>query len=81
VAKAYRLLERDRVIQTRGYRGSFVHPHAIDHCRFDLQAWIRGTLETTITELRARGATDSEIRNWFSACMKSPATLKRSAAS
>ena len=26
VAKAYRLLERDSVIQTRGYRGTFVHP-------------------------------------------------------
>ncbi len=26
VAKAYRLLERDSVIQTKGYRGTFVHP-------------------------------------------------------
>ena len=26
VAKAYRLLERDSVIQSRGYRGTFVHP-------------------------------------------------------
>lgn len=26
VAKAYRLLERDSVIQTKGYRGAFVHP-------------------------------------------------------
>ena len=28
VAKAYRLLERDSVIQTEGYRGTFVHPDA-----------------------------------------------------
>ena len=28
VAKAYRLLERDSVIQTKGYRGTFVHPDA-----------------------------------------------------
>jgi len=28
VAKAYRLLERDSVIQTKRYRGTFVHPDA-----------------------------------------------------
>lgn len=28
VAKAYRLLEGDSVIQTKGYRGAFVHPDA-----------------------------------------------------
>ncbi len=28
VAKAFRLLERDSVIQTKGYRGTFVHPDA-----------------------------------------------------
>ncbi len=28
VAKAYRLLEHDSVIQDKGYRGTFVHPDA-----------------------------------------------------
>ncbi len=28
VAKAYRLLQRDSVIQTKRYRGTFVHPDA-----------------------------------------------------
>ena len=28
VAKAYRLLEGDSVIQNKGYRGTFVHPDA-----------------------------------------------------
>ena len=28
VAKAYRMLERDSVVQTKGYRGTFVHPDA-----------------------------------------------------
>ncbi len=28
VAKAYRLLERDSVIQSKGYRGTFVHQDA-----------------------------------------------------
>src|SRR5262245_39291456 len=36
VAKAYRLLERDAVIQTRGYRGSFVHPDAKKNCKVDV---------------------------------------------
>src|SRR3954469_12813159 len=36
VAKAYRLLERDAVIQTRGYRGSFVHTDAKANSRVDL---------------------------------------------
>src|SRR5690242_14660136 len=26
VAKAYKLLERDEIIETKGYRGTFVHP-------------------------------------------------------
>src|ERR1700759_5236532 len=36
VAKAYRLLERDAVIQTRGYRGSFVHSDAAANSRVGL---------------------------------------------
>lgn len=74
VAKAYRLLERDRVLQTRGYRGTFVHSQAIRHCSFDLQAWIDDTLGGVVAQLRARGATDSEIRNSFGACMNNRAT-------
>ena len=40
VAKAYRLLERDSVIQAKGYRGTFVHPDARDNCTVDLNAWV-----------------------------------------
>ena len=35
VAKAYRLLERDSVIQIKGHRGTFIHRHAIQ--RLDLE--------------------------------------------
>ncbi|WP_417452005.1 GntR family transcriptional regulator, partial [Kordiimonas sp.] len=28
IAKAYRLLERDNIIVTRGYRGTFIHDEA-----------------------------------------------------
>jgi len=65
VAKAYRLLERDSVIQTRGYRGTFVHPEAKANSSIDMSAWVTTRLGDTISELREAGATDSEIRIAF----------------
>ncbi len=69
VAKAYRLLERDAVIQTRGYRGTFVHPDARANSAVDLLAQVRQALERTIRSLREAGATDSEIRIGFTDVM------------
>lgn len=65
VAKAYRLLERDSVIQTKGYRGTFVHPEAKVNSTVDLNSWIVARLGETIEALRESGATDSEIRIAF----------------
>lgn len=65
VAKAYRLLERDSVIVTRGYRGTFVHPEARDNSKVDLSEWVAQKLGETITEFRKAGVTDSEIRIAF----------------
>ncbi len=65
VAKAYRLLERDSVIQTKGYRGTFVHPDAKANSTIDLNAWVVTTLREAIEALRGSGATDSEIRIAF----------------
>ena len=69
VAKAYRSLERDAVIQTRGYRGSFVHKDAAANCRVDLSQRAHERLEEAIAELRAEGVTDPEIRNAFNRSM------------
>ena len=69
VAKAYRLLERDAVIQTRGYRGSFVHTDAKANSRVDLSELAHERLQETVAELRAEGVTDSEIRNAFNRAM------------
>ena len=69
VAKAYRLLERDAVIQTRAYRGSFVHPQAAANCRVDMSEHAHERLQETIAELRDAGVTDSEIRNAFNRSM------------
>lgn len=69
VAKAYRLLERDSVIQTRGYRGTFVHPDAKANSQVDLHGWLTKTIETTVATLRESGLTDSEIRIAFNQAM------------
>ena len=65
VAKAYRLLERDSVIQTRGYRGTFIHPDAKVNSTVDLNEWVISKLSETIKEFRESGVTDSEIRIAF----------------
>ncbi|NMP29947.1 GntR family transcriptional regulator [Thalassotalea sp. M1531] len=71
VAKAYKLLERDNIIQSRGYRGSFVHPDAKSHCHIDLSQWTTEMLTDCIATLRAKGVTDSEIRVAFGSLMNS----------
>ena len=65
VAKAYKLLERDSVIESKGYRGTYVHPKAKANCKLNLQEWTLRKLSETIAELREAGVTDSEIRNAF----------------
>ena len=74
VAKAYRLLERDAVIQTRGYRGTFVHPDAKQNCMVDVNGIIAATIEKAIKSCRNIGATDSEIRIAFNQLMQSTAS-------
>ncbi|MGK0382099.1 MAG: GntR family transcriptional regulator [Flavobacteriales bacterium] len=66
VSKAYKLLERDAVIQTRGYRGTFVHPKAINNCQVDLKTWMTSQFEEFISQMREAGVTDSEMRITFS---------------
>ena len=70
VAKAYRLLERDSVIQSKGYRGSFIHPDAISNSTVDLNKWVEQTLTKTINEFKNAGVTDSEIRIAFNQILK-----------
>jgi len=70
VAKAYRLLERDTVIQTRGYRGTFIHTDAVKNCQLDVTEIISETLSSAIKSCRNVGATDSEIRISFTNIMQ-----------
>ena len=72
VAKAYRLLERDSVIQSRGYRGTFVHPDGAANCAVDLNAWVRNQLQEMVATFRTAGVTDPEINNVFRTVMNEP---------
>ncbi len=69
VAKAYRLLERDSVIQTKGYRGTFIHPDARANSKVDINAWAESRLNEIIKQFRKSGVTDSEIRIAFRKAM------------
>ncbi len=71
VAKAYSLLERDEVIQSRGYRGTFVHPNAKANSKVDLNAWVHTQLSDMLAKFRQAGVTDSEIRIAFGSVMNS----------
>ncbi len=71
VAKAYRLLERDSVIQTKGYRGTFIHPDAKVNCTVDLNEWVTTKLGETIAAFKESSVTDSEIRIAFANVMNS----------
>ena len=70
VAKTYRLLERDGVIETRGAKGSFVRPDGRKNSRIDVSAQAAPVLAQAVASLRAIGLADSEIRNAFAGVMK-----------
>jgi GntR family transcriptional regulator len=69
VAKAYKLLERDSIIEAKGYRGTYVHAKAKANCRFNLREWTQRKVGEAIVELREAGVTDSEIRNAFASAI------------
>mgnify|MGYP000548407120 CR=1 FL=1 len=70
VAKAYKLLERDEVIVTRGYRGTYIHNDAKKNSTKDINEWVLSELNKTIDRLKTSGATDSEIRIALNDTMK-----------
>lgn len=69
VAKAYRLLERDAVIET-GPRGSFVHREGKKHAKVNPGPASVSALAQVVAALREKGITDSEIRNAFVNAMR-----------
>jgi len=79
VAKAYRLLERDNVIETRGRHGSFVHREGRKHSKVELSSQAVPVLAEAVAALRRAGLTDSEIRIAFASVMREDSLKKVSA--
>ncbi|MBE1300870.1 MAG: GntR family transcriptional regulator [Alteromonadaceae bacterium] len=71
VAKAFKILERDKVIVSKGFKGTFINSTASEHLDENMQSKVEQELVETIQKLRKFGAIDSEIRNSFNAIMKS----------
>jgi GntR family transcriptional regulator len=76
VAKAYRVLERDNVIETRGRHGSFVHREGKKHSKVELTSQALPVLAEAVAGLRRAGLTDSEIRVAFSNVMRDDSLKK-----
>lgn len=71
VAKAFKILERDEVIESKGYKGSFIKNIDGQKLQENMHAKVKDELNAAIEKLRQIGAIDSEIRNSFNALMKS----------
>jgi GntR family transcriptional regulator len=67
VAKAYRELEHEGVIELRQGAGAFVSNKAPAKKDADRLRAAQGAVATAIEKLRARGVTDEEIRRLFEA--------------
>ena len=67
VARAYRELEHDGVIELRHGAGAFVSPHARAKKLTDRLRAGQVTVAAAVERLRARGITDAEIRRLFEA--------------
>ncbi len=67
VAKAYRELEHEGVIELRHGAGAFVSGHDRGRKVADTLRSAQPLVATTVERLRARGLTDEEIRRLFEA--------------
>jgi len=78
VAKAYRELEHEGVIELRHGAGAFVAGHARARKVTDAIRAGQGIVATTVERLRARGVSDEEIRRLFEAELAGLAKAARS---
>ena len=67
VAKAYRELEHEGVIELRHGAGAFVSAQSRDRKSADRLRAVQPLVAGTVDKLRARGLTDEEIRRLFEA--------------
>ena len=77
IAKVYRELEHEGVIELRQGAGAFVTATAPTKKDADKLRDAQGTVATAIDKLRARGVTDDEIRRLFEAVLLRKSEDKR----
>src|SRR5262249_53546233 len=77
VAKAYRELEHEGVIELRHGAGAFVSAHARAQKTADAFRAAQTVVSAAVEKLRARGITDEEIRRLFEAELWGLAGLPR----
>jgi GntR family transcriptional regulator len=69
VAKAYRELEHEGIIELRQGAGAFVTANAGAHARAEKFRGARTIVAGAVKQLRARGVTDEEIRRLYEAAL------------
>ncbi len=70
VARAYRLLERQRVIQTAGRKGTFVQEKAASNVSKNSKQEAEFKLDELMTLFKAKGMSTSEMRKLLRAQLK-----------
>jgi GntR family transcriptional regulator len=70
VARAYRELERDSVIETAPGRGSFVRPDGVTESPRVAAEIGRDALDLALREAKAVGLTQSQVRELFEAALE-----------
>jgi len=63
VAKAYKLLESQRIIQTAGRKGTFIHPNALNNAANNNLQTAEFQLENLLTSLRDKGVHNRDLIN------------------
>ncbi|HLP42484.1 MAG TPA: GntR family transcriptional regulator [Fibrobacteria bacterium] len=71
VAKAYQLLEKDRIIHTAGRRGTFVHARAKSNLEETLHKKASEQIRELITYWKGRGLSEPELLEIFHRNLKS----------
>jgi GntR family transcriptional regulator len=72
VAKAYRELEREGVIELRQGAGAFIAANAGADRRVEKVRGAQVIVDEAVKQLHARGVTDEEIRRLFEAALAGP---------
>ncbi|MBT4762417.1 MAG: GntR family transcriptional regulator [Bdellovibrionaceae bacterium] len=65
VAKAYQILERNRVIFTAGRKGTFIHKEAAKNASQGLEVSIRESLSQLLELAKDRGLKTEKVQNIF----------------